>query len=383
MMTTEQQDQKWMQAALGMAQSVLYLTSPNPRVGCVIVENEQLVGAGATQRVGGPHAEIVALQQAKHNGADLSQCTVYVTLEPCSHYGKTPPCVDALLQAQPNRVVVALVDPNPLVAGKGIKALRAAGIQVDVGLCATESLTLNPGFVSRMLNQQPFMWLKLAASVDGRSALTNGQSQWITSTAARADGHHWRARSCMVLSGIGTVTDDNPLLNVRGIDTVRQPLRAVVDSTFKISPDAAIFNGDPVWIFTTARKPEKTAQLADLNARVVILGATPQGQVDLRDLLLFLREQAINEIHVEAGATLSGALLTQRCVDQLLLYLAPMLIGSGMPVAQLPALERLADAQRFEFSDMCKIGPDVRLLLQEPSRWEALQQAVKATSLHV
>lgn len=381
-MSTPLHDQQWMQAALRMAQGVLYLTAPNPRVGCVIVEANKLVGQGATQRIGGPHAEVVALQQARQNGANLRQCTVYVTLEPCSHYGRTPPCVEALLQAKPQRVVVALVDPNPQVAGRGIKALRSAGIKVEVGLCAQAAAEQNPGFISRMMHQQPFMWLKLAASVDGRSALANGESQWITGPEARADGHAWRARSCMVLSGIGTIVDDDPLLNVRGIDTARQPIRAVVDTTFRISPSAAIFNGDPVWIFTTVVNSEKTAILQDVNARVIVLNATPRGQVDLAELVRFLGTQDINEVHVEAGAVLSGALLAQQCIDQLLIYLAPTLLGPGLPMAELPVLQKLADAQRFEFIESKLMGTDVRLLLREPQRWEQRQQALlSATSL--
>ncbi len=379
-MLSAQQDHHWMQAALRMAHGVMYLTSPNPRVGCVIVENGQVVGQGATQRAGGPHAEIVALEQAHLNGADLSKCDVYVTLEPCSHYGKTPPCVSALLKAMPKRIVVALLDPNPQVSGQGVRALRAAGIKVDVGVCAEEAFEQNPGFISRMLRQQPFMWLKLAASADGRSALNNGQSQWITGPVARSDGHQWRARSCLVLTGIGTVIDDNPLLNVRGLETQRQPLRAVVDSTFKISPDAAIFNGDPVWIFTTVANPEKTAVLADLNARVIVLGATDEGQVHLHELTQYLGSHEINEVHVEAGATLSGALLAHRNVDQLLMYLAPTLIGPGLPMAELPELQSLIEAQRFEFIDAARVGADVRLLLREPQRWARLQQVV-STSL--
>ncbi|HLS43445.1 MAG TPA: bifunctional diaminohydroxyphosphoribosylaminopyrimidine deaminase/5-amino-6-(5-phosphoribosylamino)uracil reductase RibD [Paenalcaligenes sp.] len=375
-------DQQWMQKALRLAQSVLHLTSPNPRVGCVIVQDHQLVGEGATQRAGGAHAEVMALKQARQQGADLSQCTVYVSLEPCSHYGRTPPCVEALLHARPQRVVVALVDPNPHVSGKGIQALRSAGIPVDVGIGAQEALELNPGFISRMMFQRPFVWLKLASSLDGRSALADGESKWITGAEARLDGHQWRARSCMVLSGIGTIVDDNPLLTVRGLDTPRQPIRAVVDSSFRIDPNAALFNGDPVWIFTTVINPEKTALLSQRNARVIVLAATADGKVNLTELFEFLRAEDINEIHVEAGATLSGALFRQQCVDQLLVYQAPVLLGPGRPMLQLPALPQLADAKRFEFVDVRQVGADVRTVLREPSRWAQLQQILDISLQH-
>ena len=369
----------WMQTALKLAQGVLYLTSPNPRVGCVIVHNNQIVGQGATQRAGNAHAEVLALQQATQRGADLSQCTVYVTLEPCSHFGRTPPCVNALLEVKPKRIVVALLDPNPQVAGRGVGALRAAGIQVDVGLCAADAMEQNPGFISRMLRQEPFFWLKLAASVDGRSALKSGESKWITGPVAREDGHKWRARSCMVLTGIGTVEADNPLLNVRGLDTQRQPLRAVLDSQLRLKPDAAILNGAPVWVFTTVNHPEKTQALLDKNATVIQLPADANGQVCLRELVSYLGTQDINEVHVEAGPRLSGALLQARVIDQLLVYMAPTLIGPGRPMVELPQLNGLFEAQRFEFLDAARVGADVRLLLREPGRWARLQQVLSTT----
>ncbi|HJD43831.1 MAG TPA: bifunctional diaminohydroxyphosphoribosylaminopyrimidine deaminase/5-amino-6-(5-phosphoribosylamino)uracil reductase RibD [Candidatus Paenalcaligenes intestinipullorum] len=368
-----------MQTALKLAQGVLYLTSPNPRVGCVIVHNNQIVGQGATQRAGNAHAEVLALQQATQRGADLSQCTVYVTLEPCSHFGRTPPCVNALLEVKPKRIVVALLDPNPQVAGRGVGALRAAGIQVDVGLCAADAMEQNPGFISRMLRHEPFFWLKLAASVDGRSALKSGESKWITGPVAREDGHKWRARSCMVLTGIGTVEADNPLLNVRGLDTQRQPLRAVLDSQLRLKPDAAILNGAPVWVFTTVNHPEKTQALLDKNATVIQLPADANGQVCLRELVNYLGTQDINEVHVEAGPRLSGALLQARVIDQLLVYMAPTLIGPGRPMVELPQLNGLFEAQRFEFLDAARVGADVRLLLREPGRWARLQQVLSTT----
>ena len=226
-----------MAQALSLAESVLYMTDPNPRVGCVIVRDGQVLGQGATQVVGGPHAEVMAIRDAYEKGyaQALAGATFYVTLEPCSHYGRTPPCVDALIKERPSRVVIAMSDPNPLVAGRGVTKLREAGIEVVLNVLADEALALNPGFVSRMAQQRPWVWSKIACSLDGQIALSNGQSQWITGAQARADGHHWRARSSVVLTGLGTVSYDNPSLNVRYIKTSRQPIRAVIDSQFAIA----------------------------------------------------------------------------------------------------------------------------------------------------
>lgn len=369
-------DVKWMQQALAQAQSVMHLTSPNPRVGCVIVQDGQMVAAGATQQAGGPHAEVMALAQARERQIDLSQCTVYVTLEPCSHYGRTPPCVQALIQAKPLCVVVALLDPNPLVAGRGIRALQEANIPVQTGVCAEMALEQNPGFVSRMLRKQAWLWLKVAGSLDGRSALLNGQSQWITGPEARQDGHQWRARSCVVLTGIGTVLADNPLLNVRGIETPRQPIRAVVDTHLRLPTDAKLLNGDPVWVFTTSNDASKTKQLADKNAQVIQVGKSAAGHADLAEVLAFIDEQAINEVHVEAGGLFSGAMLQTGRVDQILSYVAPTLLGPGQPIVTLPELQQLSLAQRFEFCDAERLGKDVRLLLRDPQRWNTLQEGL-------
>jgi len=368
-----------MRRALELAGGALYHTSPNPRVGCVIVRGGQVLGEGATQPPGSAHAEIMALRDAQARGADVAGSTVYVSLEPCSHHGRTPPCVDALIAARPARVVVAMGDPNPLVNGQGLAALREAGIAVAAGVCADEALELNPGFVARMSRGTPWVWLKLAASLDGRSALHNGASQWITGEAARADGHHWRARSCLVLTGMGTVLADDPQLNVRHVATPRPPRRAVVDGRFEIPETARLFDGQgEVIVFTTRDDPAKAERLAARRARVVRLPESAPGRVDLRALLHWLGGNDINEVHVEAGAGLSGALLEADCVDELLAYLAPVLLGDALGMVRLPLLEHLEHARRFVFTDVAQLGQDVRLRARLAARWEALRERVAA-----
>jgi diaminohydroxyphosphoribosylaminopyrimidine deaminase/5-amino-6-(5-phosphoribosylamino)uracil reductase len=365
-----------MQRAIELARGVLYITSPNPRVGCVIVRDGKVLGEGATQRAGGPHAEIVALRDAQARGNAVEGATVYVTLEPCSHHGRTPPCVDALLAVRPARVVVAMGDPNPRVNGEGLAKLRQAGIEVDVGLCLDESLELNPGFAARMRRGTPWAWLKLAASLDGRSALHNGMSQWITGPEARADGHHWRARSCVVLTGMGTVLADDPRLNVREVETPRPPRKAVVDGRLAIPEGARLFDGTEVLVFTARSDPAKAERLARKNARVIAMPGDEPGRVDLPGMMRWLGEHETNEVHVEAGAGLSGALLSAGCVDELLAYLAPVLLGDAAGMVQLPMLDHLEAAQRFEFTDVQRLGADVRLRARLQERWQALREGL-------
>lgn len=374
----------YMQRALSAARSALYMTSPNPRVGCVIVLHDQIIATGATQAAGGPHAEVVALQQARDAGfTDLQGATVYVTLEPCSHQGRTPPCVDALIAARPKIVVIAMLDPNPQVSGQGVVKLRAAGIEVlfSSELELEEALALNVGFVSRMLRGVPWLWLKTASSLDGRTALSDGQSKWITGAAARADGQRFRARSCVVLTGINTVLADNPQLNVRSISTPRQPIRAVVDSQLRISPKAKIFDGEPVWIFTAVQLSsidnDFKQRLAHKNAQIITLVADDNGQVCLHSLMRWLAEQQINEVHVEAGAILSGALLEAGYVDALLSYLAPMLIGEGRPLVQMSPLPSLDLAPRFELLQSRIMEKDVRLFMRHAQHWRQLLVKLK------
>jgi diaminohydroxyphosphoribosylaminopyrimidine deaminase/5-amino-6-(5-phosphoribosylamino)uracil reductase len=370
------QDLLWMRRALDLARSVLYITTPNPRVGCVIVRDGQVLGEGATQPPGGPHAEIGALRDAQARGHAVEGATFYVTLEPCSHHGRTPPCVDALLAAKPARVVVAMGDPNPQVNGRGLAKLRAAGIQVDIGLCLDEALEINPGFVARMRRGTPWAWLKLAASLDGRSALHNGMSQWITGREARADGHHWRARSCVVLTGMGTVLADDPQLNVREVVTPRQPRKAVVDGRFAIPENARLFDGAEVLIFTAKSDPAKAERLARKNVKTILMPGEDRLRVDLPGMMNWLGEHDINEVHVEAGAGLSGALLSAGCVDELLTYLAPVLLGDAAAMARLPMLDHLDAAQRFEFTEMQRVGADVRLRARLIAHWQALRQGL-------
>jgi len=383
-------DPHWMRQAVDRAGQVLYLTAPNPRVGCVIVRDGRILGAGATQQAGGPHAEVMALRDMAARGNSAQGATVYVTLEPCSHYGRTPPCADALIAARPARVVVAMPDPNPLVAGQGLAKLRAAGIDVAVSVCAAEALALNPGFVARMTRQSPWVWLKLAASLDGRTALHNGVSQWITGPAARADGHHWRARSCVVLTGLGTVVADDPQLNVRLVSTPRQPVRAVVDPRFEFPERARMIDGGPIWLFTARRDEAKAARLRERNVTVVALpdqaargdgpgAAGVSDRVDLPGMLRWMAGRDVNEVHVESGPGLAGALLQAGYVDELLVYMAPMLLGDAQPMARLPGLDSLEQARRFDFFETRELPPDVRLRARLPDRWRALMDAVRPT----
>jgi diaminohydroxyphosphoribosylaminopyrimidine deaminase/5-amino-6-(5-phosphoribosylamino)uracil reductase len=380
------QDVFFMRQALALAEGALYVPSPNPRVGCVIVRDAQVIGRGATQAVGSHHAEVMALQDMRARGLTAEGATVYITLEPCSHHGRTPPCVDALIAAGPARVVFAHFDPNPQVAGRGMRLLREAGIEVNVGVCADLALAINPGFVSRMTRGVPYVWMKIAASLDGRTALSNGVSQWITGTEARADGHHWRARSCVVMTGIGTVRADDPQMNVRHVVTARQPRRAVIDPGFDINEDAAILKGEGAIVFTGDQNAEKFARLTDRGVQVVYVpeddvpaNGRARRRVDMRAMMKWLGEHDANEVHIEAGSGLNGALLNADCVDELLVYLAPTLLGEGMGMAQLPTLTKLEGVQRFEFIDLKQLGPDVRLRARLPEHWRELMQKIHLT----
>lgn len=375
MTVTVEEDARWMRHALALAETSLYLTAPNPRVGCVVVRDDKILGQGATQEVGGPHAEVVALRDAQAKGNDIRGAVVYVTLEPCSHHGRTPPCVDALLAAKVGRVVIALCDPNPLVGGRGIARLREAGIAVTIGVCAEEALALNVGFVSRMTRGQPWVWMKAGVSLDGHTALLGGESQWITGPLARADGHHWRARSCVVLTGIGTVRADNPQLNVREVETPRQPIRALIDARFEVNEDIRLFDGGKVLLFVCRIDEEKAARLAERNVEVIVMPSTPAG-VDLPSVLRWLAAHEVNEVHVEAGARLSGALLEAGCIDELLVYMAPLLLGKGRGMAEMPSVAKLDAAERFEFVEALPVGTDMRLRLRHPGHWAELAQAV-------
>ena len=350
-----------MRAALDQAAKGLFLTSPNPRVGCVIVRDGQIIASGHTQRAGEAHAEVDALRDAASRGIDVHGATVYVTLEPCSHHGRTPPCTEALITAGVGRVVAAIEDPNPLVAGKGIVQLRAAGITVETGVLANEAREMNIGFFHRMQHGRPWVRLKIAASLDGGTALTNGESQWITSSAARDDGHAWRARACAILTGIGTVQQDNPQLNVRAVTTPRQPQRIVVDSQLETDPAAQVLAGGGTWIITTDAHPERASRLRDAGAEVIVL-PTEGAKVDLTALMQLLGQRQMNELHVEAGYKLNGSLLRMGLVDEMLVYLAPCLLGPAQGMARLPELNALSDRITMRFHRVDRVGDDLRVI---------------------
>ena len=376
-MNVAESDRHWMRRALTLAAAVMDLTTPNPRVGCVIVRDGHVLGEGATREAGGPHAEICALRAAAANGVDTVGSTFYVTLEPCSHHGRTPPCVEAVLAARPARVVVAMSDPNPRVNGSGLARLRAAGIEVSTGVCLEEALAQNPGFVARMTRGTPWLWLKLAGSLDGRSALHNGASQWITGAEARADGHAWRARSCVVLTGVGTVLADDPQLTARHHTTPRQPQRAIVDSRLRTPPQARILDDGNVWIFTADGDHAARRPLLERGARIIDLPGA-DSRVDLPAMLRWLGQNDVNEVHTEAGAVLNGALWQAGCVDEIIAYVAPMLLGDARPVVDLPALDSLPDREEFTFTEVELMGVDVRLRARRAANWAALRAAVQA-----
>ena len=352
-------DHGMMALALQLAEHGLWTTSPNPRVGCVLVRDGKIVGEGWHERAGEPHAEVHALRAA---GELARGATAYVTLEPCSHHGRTPPCAEALIAAGVARVVVAMSDPNPLVAGQGLAMLRAAGIETASGLLESEARELNIGFVSRMTRGRPWLRLKAAASLDGKTALNNGVSQWITGPDARQDGHRWRARACAILTGIGTVRDDDPQLNVRAVATTRQPLRVVVDSKLETPLTARILQGGQVLIAAAVDDEKRANLLRSAGAEVLVL-PNAAGKVELKDLLEELGRRGINEVHAEAGFKLNGSLLREGLVDELLLYLAPCLIGhAASGVFNLPELATLDGKRRLQIRDLRQVGEDIRLI---------------------
>ena len=355
--------------ALGLAAQALFLSNPNPRVGCVLVSPDgRVIGQGSTQQAGGQHAEIMALRDAAAAGQYVRGATAYVTLEPCAHQGRTGPCCDALVAAGIGRVVASIADPNPLVAGQGFARLRAAGIEVEVGPGAAESRELNIGFFSRMVRGTPWVRLKTAASLDGTTALANGASQWITSPPARADGHAWRARACAVLTGIGTVLDDNPRLDVREVPTPRQPHVVVVDSQLQTPLNALLFIAcRACHIYAAAQNDAKKAALEARGATVIYL-PNPQGKVDLPAMLRDLARRGVNELHVEAGNKLNGSLVREGLVDEMLVYLAPTLLGPGLGMATVEPLDNLAQGLAMDFTSVERVGPDIRIVARVRGR---------------
>ena len=341
-------DHEFMARALRLAERGLDTTTPNPRVGCVLVKDGGVIGEGWHERAGEPHAEANALRVA---GAAVRGATAYVTLEPCAHFGRTPPCADALIAAGIARVVVAMEDPNPQVAGEGLARLRAAGVGTATGLMAAEAGELNVGFVSRMTRGRPWLRLKVAASLDGKTALANGKSQWITGPDARRDAHAWRARSCAVLTGIGTVRDDDPRLTVREVPCRRQPLRVVVDSRLQTPPDAQVLAGGGTLLFA--------ARPGSVPGTEVVSLPDANGKVDLSAMLIELGRRGVNEVLVEAGFRLNGSLLAAGLVDELLIYQAPILVGDqARGMFDLAELTDLAGALRLEVVERRAIGAD-------------------------
>jgi len=354
-------DHAFMARALQLARRGLYGTTPNPRVGCVMVRDGRIIGEGWHEKAGLPHAEAAALNAIVGAGETATGATAYITLEPCSHFGRTPPCADALIEAGVARVVAAMQDPNPLVAGQGMARIAKAGIEVASGLLAAEATELNIGFVSRMTRGRPWLRLKVAASIDGKTALNNGVSQWITGPDARRDAHAWRARSCAVLTGIGTVRDDNPRLTVREVPTTRQPLRVVIDSRLETPLDAAVLEGGNVLIAAAKDDAARSAALRARGAEIVLL-PNADGKVDLAGLMLELGRRGINEVLAEAGTRLNGSLLVSGCVDELLIYQAPLLIGdAARGMFGLAELTDLAGARRLNIIERRVVGADFRI----------------------
>ncbi len=368
-------DHYHMAKALQLAALGMYTTAPNPRVGCVITQGAEQISQGWHRQAGQAHAEIIALKEARDK--QLAGSTIYVTLEPCNHHGKTPPCVDAIINAGAARVVIAMSDPNPLVNGQGIARLRDAGITVDIGLMQAEAEALNPGFISRISRQRPHVRVKLAMSLDGRTALADGQSQWITGPDARLDVQRWRARSSAIMAGINTVLQDDPSLNLRletlaaagdlapGIsDAIKQPLRVILDSQFQIPLNAKLLDlpGD-ILIITTSDNANKRIALSDEHLGVVQLPADDNGRPRLNDIMSVLAAGEINELLVEGGPVLAGALLQAQLVDELVVYMAPSILGdSAAGLFKLPALASLQDKVLLSISDVRKIGNDIRIL---------------------
>lgn len=360
----------FIQQALALAYKATGLSEPNPRVGCVIVsaDGAHVLAQGHTQRAGGPHAEIMALKDAAEHGRSVKGATAYVTLEPCSHHGRTGPCCDALIAAGIKKVVASIADPNPLVSGQGFDRLRAAGVEVEVGVGAVESRELNIGFFSRMVRKTPWVRMKIAASLDGATALSNGQSQWITSPEARADGHAWRARASAILTGIGTVLEDDPQLDVRLVDTPRQPCRVIVDSLLQTPVDAKILQGGgPVWIYTATQGSPNEAALIAKGATITFL-PDARGKVDLAAMMKDLACREINELHVEAGSKLNGSLIREGLVDEFLVYLAPKLLGPGQGMASIGPLQALSDAVPLQFHSADRVGVDLRVIARITGR---------------
>ncbi|PPC93455.1 MAG: riboflavin biosynthesis protein RibD [Methylotenera sp.] len=356
-------DHQYMSLALRLAEQGLYTTQPNPRVGCVIVKEGQVIGRGAHLKAGEPHAEVFALREAGEvaRGADA-----YVTLEPCNHHGRTPPCVDALIKAGVKRVVIAMQDPNPLVSGRGQNALLQAGIEVEVGLMEKEAIALNPGFVSVMTQGRPFVRSKIAASMDGKTALSNGQSQWITGAGARQDVQHWRAQVSAIMTGIGTVLADNPSMTVRLEGVSRQPLRIIVDSQLQTPLHCKMLSSERLQqcplLIAYASDPQKIAEQLIAKGAELLQLPNVQGRVDLNALLQALAQRNITEVLLEAGQGLNGAMQQANLIDEFIFYFAPKLMGSaGHNMLAMDAFTAMSQAVDLQLLDVRQVGQDIRV----------------------
>jgi diaminohydroxyphosphoribosylaminopyrimidine deaminase / 5-amino-6-(5-phosphoribosylamino)uracil reductase len=357
-------DREFMAKALALAERGMFTTTPNPRVGCLIARDIEILGEGWHERAGEAHAEVRALRDAQSRGLDVRGATAYVTLEPCDHHGRTPPCTAALIDAGVSRVVAAMSDPNPL-AGHGAQRLRDAGIAVSIGVLEDEARELNVGWIKRLREGRPWVRLKIAATLDGRTALDNGASQWITGEAARADGHRWRARACAILTGVGTVLQDDPQLNVRAVATSRQPIKVILDRRAEVPPTARLFaSGETIVVTSGARRPDWPSSASTLSL------PDAQGRIDLVAMLRALADRGTNELHVEAGAKLNGAMLGAGLVDEIVLYMAPALFGDparGMFELASP-LQRLADRIELDIRSVDRVGGDWRIVARPLSK---------------
>lgn len=352
-----------MRAALEQARKGRYIAPPNPAVGCVIVKNGEIVARGYTHAPGSQHAEIDALMNAKAAGVDVTGATVYVTLEPCSHYGRTPPCAARLIEEKVARVVAALEDPNPLVSGKGLEMLRQAGIEVSCGVCRDEAYESNIGFFTRMTTGRPWVRLKTAVTLDGRTALLDGKSRWITGQEARRRGRLWRARAQGILTGIGTVLADNPQMSVRE-EKLPSPLKFVVDSQALTPVTFNILQGQPTTIFVGMQAPESRVEALTAAGATVRRVHGVDG-LDLREIIEAIAAEGVNELHVEAGATLSGALLERGFVDEIVCYLAPAIMGEGLPFAHLGPFKQMSEVLRWKFAAIERVGDDLEVVLRK------------------
>jgi diaminohydroxyphosphoribosylaminopyrimidine deaminase / 5-amino-6-(5-phosphoribosylamino)uracil reductase len=358
-----ERDEHFMRRALDLAALAMNHATPNPRVGCVLVRDGQVISEGYTQRPGEPHAEAHAIKSARSKQIELSGATAYVTLEPCNHFGRTPPCTEALIDAGIKRVVVAMQDPNPIVSGRGLARLRDAGVEVRAGLLEHDAQALNIGFVKRMMTGLPWVRAKVAASIDGRTGLSNGESKWITGEAARKDGHHWRARACAIATGSGTVRHDDPQMTVRDVETVlplRQPVRIVFDHLGELNANAKVLVGGALVICADRVPP-------GLGSDVEVMQLPDgQGKIDLLRAIKFIGSRSVNELHIEAGARLMGPMVQAGLVDELLVYFAPKLLGrDAREMFSIAEPLHLSEATQFEFHEVRAIGDDVRMLLRK------------------